>query len=54
MKAQSFIIKWKFRFEWKDNTVSEIEEIAYQVWEGEQIKQEQFFYDPKQFIPKKN
>lgn len=47
------IIKWKFRFEWKDNTVTEIEELAYQVWEGDKIKQEQFFYDPKQFIPKK-
>lgn len=47
------IIKWKFRFEWKDNTVTEIEELAYQEWEGNKIKREQFFYDPKQFIPKK-
>lgn len=48
------IIKWNFRFEWKDDSVSEIEEIAHQEWEGEKIKTEQFFYDPKQFIPKKN
>lgn len=47
------IIKWKFRFEWKDNTVTEIEELAYQEWKGDKIKREQFFYDPKQFIPKK-
>ena len=46
------IIKWKFKFEWKDNTVSEIEELAYQEWEGEKIRREQFFYDPKQFNPK--
>ena len=46
------IIRWKFRFEWKDASVSEIEEITYQKWEGEKIRQEQFFYDPKQFIPK--
>jgi hypothetical protein len=25
------------------------EELAYQRWEGEQIVQEQFFYDPVQF-----
>ena len=47
------IIKWKFRFEWKDNTVSDIEELVYQDWEGEKIKREQFFYDPKQFISTK-
>ena len=47
------VIKWKFRFEWKDNTITEIEELACQEWEAEKIKREQFFYDPKQFIPKK-
>ncbi|WP_299440310.1 nuclear transport factor 2 family protein [uncultured Aquimarina sp.] len=46
------IIKWKFQFVWKDNTVTEIEELAYQEWEGDKIKREQFFYDPQQFIPK--
>ncbi len=47
------IIRWKFFFEWKDGSVTEIEEIAYQKWKGEKIHQEQFFYDPKQFVPKK-
>lgn len=47
------VIKWNFRFEWKNKTVTEIEEIAYQEWEYEKIRREQFFYDPKQFIPKK-
>lgn len=51
MTDNKVIIRWKFRFEWKNNTFSEIEEIAYQTWEKEQIVQEQFFYDPKQFIP---
>jgi len=46
------VIQWKFRFEWKDNTISEIEEITHQQWIGEFINKEQFFYDPKQFIPK--
>ena len=47
------IIRWKFRFEWKNNTVTEIEEIAYQTWRGDKICREQFFYDPKQMIPRK-
>ncbi|MEM6841160.1 MAG: nuclear transport factor 2 family protein [Bacteroidota bacterium] len=47
------VIRWKFRFEWMDGSITEIEEIAYQKWSGEKIYQEQFFYDPKQFVPKK-
>jgi len=51
--GNNVVVRWKFRFEWKDNSISEIEEVAYQEWEGEKIKREQFFYDPKQFIPKR-
>ncbi len=47
------IIKWKFRFEWKNDRYSEIEEVACQTWDNEKIAQEQFFYDPQQFIPRK-
>ncbi len=46
------VIKWNFTFVWKDNSITQIEEIAHQIWEGEKITKEQFFYDPKQFIPK--
>ena len=53
IKEDKVIIRWKFRFEWKNNTYSEIEEIAYQTWANEQIKQEHFFYDPQQFIPRR-
>jgi hypothetical protein len=28
-----------------------MEELAYQRWDGERIAQEQFFYDPAQFVP---
>ncbi len=49
----SVVIRWKFRFEWMDDSTTEIEEIAYQKWHGEKIQHEQFFYDPKQFEPKK-
>lgn len=46
------VIKWHFRFEFKDDTFIDLEEIAYQQWSGEQIEEEQFFFDPIQRIPK--
>jgi hypothetical protein len=47
------VIRWQFRFEWLDGTVTEMEELAYQRWEGEQIAEETFFYDPAQRVPKR-
>jgi SnoaL-like domain len=47
------VIRWIFRFEWLDGSVTRMEELAYQRWEGERIAQEQFFYDPAQRVPKK-
>jgi hypothetical protein len=47
------IIRWIFRFEWLDGTVTQMEELAYQRWEGERIAAETFFYDPAQRLPKK-
>jgi SnoaL-like domain len=47
------VIRWVFRFEWLDGTVTEMEELAWQRWEGERIAQEQFFYDPAQRAPKR-
>jgi hypothetical protein len=44
------VIRWIFEFTWKDGTIGRIEELAYQRWEGERVAQEQFFYDPKQFV----
>jgi hypothetical protein len=49
INEDTVVIQWYFEFEWKDGTTSKIEEIAYQNWEGELIKKEKFFYDPKQF-----
>lgn len=46
------VIRWVFHFEWLDGTVTHMEEIAYQRWEGERIAEEIFFYDPAQRIPK--
>jgi hypothetical protein len=42
------VIRWNFRFEFPDGTYMEMEELAYQRWEGERIAEEQFFYDPIQ------
>ena len=46
------VIRWVFRFEWLDGTVTRIEELAYQRWEGERVAEETFFYDPAQLVPK--
>jgi hypothetical protein len=46
------VIRWIFRFEWLNGTVTQMEELAYQRWEGERIAEETFFYDPAQRIPK--
>ena len=42
------VIRWKFRFIWLDGSSTQMEEIAYQRWRGDQIAEEQFFYDPVQ------
>jgi hypothetical protein len=47
------VIRWIFEFTGHDGSVRRIEELAYQRWAGERIAQEQFFYDPKQFAPRK-
>ncbi len=47
------VIRWLFRFEWLDGTVTQMEELAYQRWEGERIAEETFFYDPAQRVPKR-
>ena len=43
------VILWVFEFTGLDGRESRIEELAWQRWEGEQIAQETFFYDPVQF-----
>lgn len=47
------VIRWIFRFEWLDGTLTHMEELAYQRWEGERIAEETFFYDPAQRLPTK-
>lgn len=47
------VIRWVFRFEWLDGTVTRMEELAYQRWEGERIAEETFFYDPAQLAARR-
>jgi hypothetical protein len=47
------VIRWIFHFEWKDGTVTHMEELAYQRWEGDRIAEETFFYDPAQRVPRR-
>ena len=46
------VVRWHFSFEWKDGTRTEMEELAWQRWEGERIAEEHFFYDPAQLSPR--
>jgi len=49
VSGDKVVIRWIFHFEWLDGTMTRMEELAYQRWEGERIAEEQFFYDPGQF-----
>lgn len=53
LNGDRVIIRWIFRFEWLDGTVTSMEELAYQRWEGDRIAEEKFFYDPAQRLPQK-
>jgi hypothetical protein len=46
------VIRWVFEFDFHDGRSMRMEELAYQRWDGEQIVQEQFFYDPAQLQAK--
>lgn len=45
------VIRWVFEFVWADDSVTRMEELAYQRWDGERIMEETFFYDPAQRTP---
>ena len=48
VNGDNVVIRWVFRFTRPDDTVMQIEEIAYQTWRGNRIAAERFFYDPAQ------
>jgi hypothetical protein len=53
LNGDRVVIRWIFHFEWLDGTITDMDEIAYQRWEGDRIAEEKFFYDPAQRIPKR-
>jgi hypothetical protein len=52
INGENVVIRWIFQFVWLNGTKTVIEELAYQKWENNKIKEEKFFYDPKQMNPK--
>lgn len=42
------VIHWIFDFTRMDGSVSRIDEMAWQRWNGDRIAEERFFYDPAQ------
>jgi hypothetical protein len=50
VNGDTVVVRWVFRFEGHDGRVRELEELAWQRWDGERIAEEQFFYDPAQFV----
>jgi hypothetical protein len=48
--GDTVVVRWIFRFEGQDGRVRELEELAWQRWQAERIVEEQFFYDPSQFV----
>ena len=46
--GDNVVIRWIFEFTGQDGRTRRMEELAYQLWQGNKIVQEQFFYDPAQ------
>jgi hypothetical protein len=48
--ADTVAIVWRFDFTTLHDTMRTLEEVAWQKWRGEQLLEEQFFYDPQQML----
>ena len=48
--ADNVAIIWRFEFTTLHGTMRTMEEVAWQKWRGEQLLEEQFFYDPQQML----
>jgi len=48
VEGEHVVVRWVFEFTAADGRRSRLEELAWQRWRGDQIVQEQFFYDPAQ------
>jgi hypothetical protein len=52
VNGDEVVVHWWFRFVRHDGSVIEIDELAWQRWDGERIVEERFFYDPAQLRPR--
>ncbi len=48
IEGDTVAIRWLFAFEFSDGRSIVLDEIAHQRWTGEKMREEKFFYDPKQ------
>jgi hypothetical protein len=48
ISGDTVVIRWLFTFTLKDGSVRTMDEIAWQRWEGEKMREERFYYDPAQ------
>jgi hypothetical protein len=48
VRGNTVVIRWRFTFHPKAGGLRQIEEVAWQTWEGDRITAETFFYDPAQ------
>ena len=46
--GDNVVIRWLFEFTAHDGTKRQMDELAYQRWQGDKIAEERFYYDPKQ------
>jgi SnoaL-like domain len=48
VEGDTVAIRWHFEFEFNDGGTIVLDEITHQRWVGEKMRDEKFFYDPKQ------
>ena len=53
VQGDHVVIHWRFEFDWKDGSRTQMEELAWQRWQGDLIAEETFFYDPAQQVPRR-
>ena len=52
IEGDTVVLRWKFGYVDSRGRPVQFEELAYQRWAGELIREEQFFYDPAQLKPR--
>ena len=51
VEGNESVVHWTFEFVTKDGHAVVLDELAHQVWSGERIVRERFYYDPAQMAP---